>query len=561
MAQGPESFTGHKLFIGDLPVDITAEELMSVFTNYGKVNNVHMLPHREGSNRCALLFYEDQKSGDDAIQLLNGTYKIRQDAERAIRVSWAKSKDAPPAAGQQPGGAQAASDPLGFKMFVGALPVDITEEELRGLFSAFGTINKVHVMPPSKPPNPRVAAFVYFANAQEGEDASAALNDKYRPREVCEGPIVVRWASARPAGGKGGAGGCGGAGWNDWSSDWNGGGMGKGMGNMNWNNGGWNDWNSGFGGGKGGAYVDNACGKGGNFSNPQQAVRVSEGYKVFAGGLPADTNEEELRGVFGTYGEVTKIHIMQPNSQGKVAAFVFYAAQQGAEDAIKVLNNQYKIRMDSLEAIQVRWGTDKKGGEGGKGSWGQGAGMQALPGCGGGQQWGDQSWGGQKGGYGQQQSWQQPQQNWQQQSWNQQANGNWPSASGKGGWGGGAQDTPQQFDQQQQPAWQQQAPPQGGGQMQNGSQEPIPENKLFVGNLPSDINEESMRYVFGNYGTVTCVHIMTGKSRSGSACAFVEYGSALEASTAMATLNDNYEIKPGCGMIVVKKANPRAKPY
>merc|ERR1719203_933391 len=87
--------------------------------------------------------------------------------------------------------------------------------------------------------------------------------------------------------------------------------------------------------------------------------------------------------------------------------------------------------------------------------------------------------------------------------------------------------------------------------------------KLFVGNLPTDVQQEAIRMVFSHYGNVTNIHVMQGKSRSGQACAFVEYSTPLEAETAILTLHEKYEIRPGEGAIMVKYANSaaRAMPY
>lgn len=70
-----------------------------------------------------------------------------------------------------------------------------------------------------------------------------------------------------------------------------------------------------------------------------------------------------------------------------------------------------------------------------------------------------------------------------------------------------------------------------------------PEYKLFVGNLPSDISDEDMRTVFSTYGHVTDVHIMTGRSKSGAACAFVHYDDVVSAEQAIQTLNRAYKIR------------------
>merc|ERR1740121_1109021 len=112
-----------------------------------------------------------------------------------------------------------------------------------------------------------------------------------------------------------------------------------------------------------------------------------DGYKLFVGGLPMDITEEEMNTVFSTYGQVTKIHVMAPHAMsGRVAAFVFYEQEQAADDAIKVLNGIYKIREDAEAPIQVKWGTDKKGGDSGKGGgggWEKGGGYGGYGGGGG----------------------------------------------------------------------------------------------------------------------------------------------------------------------------------
>lgn len=56
--------------------------------------------------------------------------------------------------------------------------------------------------------------------------------------------------------------------------------------------------------------------------------------------------------------------------------------------------------------------------------------------------------------------------------------------------------------------------------------------------------------------------VMSGKSKSGQNCAFVEYETPEQAETAVQTLHEKYEIKPGAGMILVKRAkSTRVGPY
>lgn len=564
-----DDYQGHKMFIGDLPVDITQEEIHHVFQTYGKVNHVHLLTQNpSSSHRCALLFYDERQAGEDAVSVLNGQYKIREDADRPIKVSWAKDKSQNNGAsqgggyggGSYGGGAgggysaggggggyggnyggnnggysagggggnyqsQAPAAPTedadGFKLFVGGLPGDITEDELRTVFNTYGAVKKVHILPNSGN-STRIAAFVFYPTSQSGEDAISVLHEKYKIREGAENFITVKWAAAKSQGGGRTAGGGG----QSWGAS-----------------GGGSDWNS---------------------TTPSK-VQTSDGWKLFVGGLPADTSEEELRSVFGTYGEVSKVHVLPPNNSGKVASFVYYAKDESAEDAIKVLNNLYKIRADSENPIQVRWASDKPAGGGNKQSWGNSG---STGGGGGGGGWSSSwdsnaSYGG--GGSGNQGG-------WQSQSW---YSNNQSSSYGSGGGGGGWQQSNSDYGSGKgggygsgygnsdnggtSAGWGDNAG-KGGGKSEN--EQPPSETKVFVGNLPPDISEEALKYVFGNYGTVNSVHIMTGRSQTGQACAFVEFNSADDANTAMVTLHDQYEIKPGFGNISVKKAHGnRAKPY
>eukprot|EP00927_Polykrikos_kofoidii_P026274 TRINITY_DN2342_c0_g1_i1.p1 TRINITY_DN2342_c0_g1~~TRINITY_DN2342_c0_g1_i1.p1 ORF type:complete len:397 (-),score=71.93 TRINITY_DN2342_c0_g1_i1:45-1163(-) len=78
--------------------------------------------------------------------------------------------------------------------------------------------------------------------------------------------------------------------------------------------------------------------------------------------------------------------------------------------------------------------------------------------------------------------------------------------------------------------------------------------KLYVGNLPGDISQECVESVFKTYGRLEDVHIMTGRSKSGQACAFVVYQSVADADSAVLAMQKGYEIRPGEGPLVVKAA-------
>jgi len=356
----------------------------------------------------------------------------------------------------------------GYKIFVGGLPRGCTEEELRSVFGTYGHVNKVHVMAPHAVTG-QVAAFVFYESAQHGEDAISVLDHKYKIRLDAEYPIQVRWANAKERPGH----------------------------------------------------------SQGSKTDFGQKPQTNDGFKLYCGGLPSDITEEELRLVFSTYGEVTKVYTMHPHAvSGKVAGFIYYSTEKSGNDAIQVLNEQYKIRQDAERPIQVRWATP----------------------CNASQAAGDNNYGNNYGGWKDNHSSQKP--NW---SRGGQADNGWNSWQSSGstwkdrssGW------------KSSQGSWSQ-----GGGNNhkdQRGGAEQLSDTKLFVGSLPGDVSEEALRYVFGTYGKVSEVHLMPG--RMGGMSAFVKFDHPDQAETAIRTLHDNYEIKAGTGKIVVKKANVRPKPY
>mmetsp|Transcript_47016 Transcript_47016/g.151049 ORF Transcript_47016/g.151049 Transcript_47016/m.151049 type:complete len:216 (+) Transcript_47016:132-779(+) len=90
MAEDPR-----KLFVGQLPNDITEDEVRTVFTTYGPVSDVHIMDGKPpGTQKCGFVTYEAEQSAKTAVDLLNDTYKFRQHSEKAIRVSVAKGKGA-----------------------------------------------------------------------------------------------------------------------------------------------------------------------------------------------------------------------------------------------------------------------------------------------------------------------------------------------------------------------------------------------------------------------------------------------------------------------------------
>lgn len=81
--------------------------------------------------------------------------------------------------------------------------------------------------------------------------------------------------------------------------------------------------------------------------------------------------------------------------------------------------------------------------------------------------------------------------------------------------------------------------------------------KLYVLSLPADVTRETLESVFGTYGRIEDVHVMYGRARSGQSSAFIVYANPSDAKSAIEAMEQGYELCPGEGNIVVRIAYDR----
>lgn len=88
-----------------------------------------------------------------------------------------------------------------MKIYIGNLPFDVTEEELREEFAAFGEVESVAIPTDRYSGRPRGFAFVEMPTVSEGQAAITGLNGK----TLKERTLNVSAARPRPEGGGGGS--------------------------------------------------------------------------------------------------------------------------------------------------------------------------------------------------------------------------------------------------------------------------------------------------------------------------------------------------------------------
>lgn len=82
---------GCKLYIGNLPADITREALQMVFSTYGQCEDIHVMQGRASSGQsCAFLTYSTPDQAKSAITAMQTGYEIRP-GEGHIMVKYASA--------------------------------------------------------------------------------------------------------------------------------------------------------------------------------------------------------------------------------------------------------------------------------------------------------------------------------------------------------------------------------------------------------------------------------------------------------------------------------------
>lgn len=106
--------------------------------------------------------------------------------------------------------------------------------------------------------------------------------------------------------------------------------------------------------------------------------------KMYVGNLPFDTNDNDLRTLFGDYGQVTDVHlpIDRESNRPRGFAFVTMDSKEAMESAIKALDGQdFNGRALRINEAQPR---EERGGGGGGGGYRGGGGGGGYKGGGGG---------------------------------------------------------------------------------------------------------------------------------------------------------------------------------
>jgi len=245
-----------KLFVGNMPGDVSPEEIRSAFSKCGPIVEVYIM----GGNRSrsgqssAFVKFTNIESCHKAIQEMHMKGKIRPTDSDFLAVKFAKAtpvssprsgfQTSPPIPqvdsgmslqgpgsmflapagsiiGISPpdysgsttdsgGSTTAASSPYTtplpsprpllrtVKLFVGGLPTFVDRDDLIAIFCPFGKVESVHLMNNNKSKSGQNCAFVNYHSRDAAKKAIEALSARYETDESIA-PLTVRFADSNPA--------------------------------------------------------------------------------------------------------------------------------------------------------------------------------------------------------------------------------------------------------------------------------------------------------------------------------------------------------------------------
>jgi CUG-BP- and ETR3-like factor len=207
-----------KLFIGNLPRDVTEGELLRLFAEFGDLQEIFIMggERSRSGQSSAFVKYATVDACERAIASVNMKGRVRTDDPDPVVVKYAKSNGATkrerpePISSPEPlvlfgSGASKAVDSgasSGYrpsstamvKLFIGGLPSFVDRDDLIAIFAPFGHIDSVHLMQ-GKSKSGQACAFITFQYPGPAQRAIETLSTRYVVDEDAPA-ISVRFADS-----------------------------------------------------------------------------------------------------------------------------------------------------------------------------------------------------------------------------------------------------------------------------------------------------------------------------------------------------------------------------
>ncbi|XP_015175323.1 PREDICTED: CUGBP Elav-like family member 1 isoform X1 [Polistes dominula] len=168
-----------KMFVGQVPHDMDENDLRTLFEEFGRVHQINVLRDKTtGSSKgCCFVTFYTRKAALDAQNALHNV-KTFNGMRHPIQMKPADSENRNER-----------------KLFVGMLSKKYTENDVRTMFSVYGTIEECSVLRDNSGQS-KGCAFVTFASKQYAINAIKALHHS-QTMEGCSSPLVVKFADTQ----------------------------------------------------------------------------------------------------------------------------------------------------------------------------------------------------------------------------------------------------------------------------------------------------------------------------------------------------------------------------
>ncbi|XP_049849559.1 CUGBP Elav-like family member 1 [Schistocerca gregaria] len=153
-----------KLFVGQIPPSCTEADLRELFSRYGRIHELVVFNDRIGNDSKAgygFVSFVTRKEADNAISNLNERHML-PGSHHYMQVRYAEGEN----------------DRLEPKLFVGRLPRNTTDLDLRYLFEPFGNIKEIKILSNATDGSCRGCGFIRMTDRMAALEAIDKLNDK-----------------------------------------------------------------------------------------------------------------------------------------------------------------------------------------------------------------------------------------------------------------------------------------------------------------------------------------------------------------------------------------------
>jgi len=168
-----------KMFVGQIPRSMDENDLRKMFEEYGSVYQVNVLRDKltgQSKGCCFVTFYKRK----DALEAQNAMHNIKTmvGMHHPIQMKPADSENRNER-----------------KLFVGMLSKKISENDVRMMFSPFGTIEECTILRDANSVS-RGCAFVTYTSRQSAVNAIKTMHHS-QTMEGCSSPMVVKFADTQ----------------------------------------------------------------------------------------------------------------------------------------------------------------------------------------------------------------------------------------------------------------------------------------------------------------------------------------------------------------------------